>query len=399
MRPSSPIGWRGISSNNTSDRRCRTTAMSVTCPLGNRPLGEASFWRRLGSRRRRCGVFLATPSFGVILASFAFGSVTAMPHGEAISITTYDAAVGVLWRSEHHCQRPLKDENALNFYDLFATVASSIVTNVNNIPVLNGTNFKKWKERVIIVLKCMDLDYALREDRPPDLTSASTAEQRKKSIPWRRRFTGVVPHAKDTALESKSLPSVGNSRKSYLEDTYQRLARGKLVHFHGWKSLALPSVGLAKTTELCILALGTFPGNLSSKELEAVERKDLLLAYQTFTEGTPPREQAPERSILGFRQQKSNGKYLPMSVASFGRLQEPFRRRKVVSAKFRRHPRGLRNYFARPGYLHQAAKLASTLRFLAPFSRHGSCIVRRRNTLLYKSAAKFSQQKADSATL
>ncbi|RVX07315.1 hypothetical protein CK203_022589 [Vitis vinifera] len=42
--------------------------------------------------------------------------------------------------------------------------------------------------------------------------------------------------------ESKSLPSVGNSGKSYLEVTYQRLARGKLVHFHGWKSLALPSV-------------------------------------------------------------------------------------------------------------------------------------------------------------
>ncbi|RVW98926.1 Transposon Ty3-I Gag-Pol polyprotein [Vitis vinifera] len=94
----------------------------------------------------------------------------------------------------------------------------------------------------------------------------------KKSIPWRFRFTGVVPHAKDIAPESKSLPSVGNSRKSYLEVTYQRLARGKLVHFHGWKSLALPSVGPAKTTKLCILALGTFPGNLSSKELETPKR-------------------------------------------------------------------------------------------------------------------------------
>ncbi|RVX02586.1 hypothetical protein CK203_016565 [Vitis vinifera] len=68
--------------------------------------------------------------------------------------------------------------------------------------------------------------------------------------------------------ESKSLPSVGYSRKSYPEVTSQRLARGKLVHFHGWKSLALPSVGPAKTTKLCILAFGTFPGNLSSKELE-----------------------------------------------------------------------------------------------------------------------------------
>ncbi|RVW18678.1 hypothetical protein CK203_102664 [Vitis vinifera] len=47
----------------------------------------------------------------------------------------------------------------------------------------------------------------------------------------------------DVSLESKSLPSVGYSRKSYPKVTSQRLARGKLVHFHGWKSLALPSVG------------------------------------------------------------------------------------------------------------------------------------------------------------
>ena len=49
-----------------------------------------------------------------------------------------------------------------------------------------GTNFKKWKEHVIIVLGCMDLDYALREDRPPDLTSASTAEQRAAIEKWER---------------------------------------------------------------------------------------------------------------------------------------------------------------------------------------------------------------------
>ena len=47
-----------------------------------------------------------------------------------------------------------------------------------NIPVLNDTNFKKWKEHVIIVLRCMDLDYALREDRLVDLIDASIVEQR-----------------------------------------------------------------------------------------------------------------------------------------------------------------------------------------------------------------------------
>ena len=62
----------------------------------------------------------------------------------------------------------------------------SIFANVNNIPVLNGTNFKKWKEHVIIVIGCMDLDFALREDRPSDLTSANTAEQRSTMEKWER---------------------------------------------------------------------------------------------------------------------------------------------------------------------------------------------------------------------
>ena len=62
--------------------------------------------------------------------------------------------------------------------------ASSISANVNNIPVFNGTNFKKWKEHVIIVLGCRDLDYALREDRSPDLTSANTAKQRAIMEKW-----------------------------------------------------------------------------------------------------------------------------------------------------------------------------------------------------------------------
>ena len=44
--------------------------------------------------------------------------------------------------------------------------------------MLNGTNFKKWKEYVMIVLGYMDLDYALREDRLVDLIDASIVEQR-----------------------------------------------------------------------------------------------------------------------------------------------------------------------------------------------------------------------------
>ena len=37
-----------------------------------------------------------------------------------------------------------------------------ISTNINSVPVLNGTNFKNWKENVMIALAFMDLDVILR---------------------------------------------------------------------------------------------------------------------------------------------------------------------------------------------------------------------------------------------
>ncbi|XP_015931468.1 uncharacterized protein LOC107457801 [Arachis duranensis] len=44
-----------------------------------------------------------------------------------------------------------------------ATIVSAQIT---NIPMLNGSNFKVWKDTVEIVLDCMDLDIALREEKP-----------------------------------------------------------------------------------------------------------------------------------------------------------------------------------------------------------------------------------------
>ncbi|XP_074301650.1 uncharacterized protein LOC141633059, partial [Silene latifolia] len=44
--------------------------------------------------------------------------------------------------------------------------ANTVSANINMIPMLDGTNFKYWKENVMIVLGCMDLDLALRDERP-----------------------------------------------------------------------------------------------------------------------------------------------------------------------------------------------------------------------------------------
>ena len=43
-----------------------------------------------------------------------------------------------------------------------------------NIPELRGDNYKIWKERVLLHLGCMDVDYAIRKSEPPEVTKEST---------------------------------------------------------------------------------------------------------------------------------------------------------------------------------------------------------------------------------
>ncbi|CAM8968710.1 unnamed protein product [Rhodiola kirilowii] len=52
--------------------------------------------------------------------------------------------------------------------------ASSVAANISNVPMLNETNFKDWKENIMILLGCMDLDLALREPKPDAITDTSS---------------------------------------------------------------------------------------------------------------------------------------------------------------------------------------------------------------------------------
>lgn len=62
----------------------------------------------------------------------------------------------------------------LFIYSVNASV--SITANSNSILMLNSTNFKYWKENVMIVLRCMDLDLALKTEQPSFLESDSYTE-------------------------------------------------------------------------------------------------------------------------------------------------------------------------------------------------------------------------------
>ncbi|XP_047325419.1 uncharacterized protein LOC124929169 [Impatiens glandulifera] len=59
--------------------------------------------------------------------------------------------------------------------------ASSTSANV----ILNGNNFKDWKENVLIILGCMDLDLALWIDRPT-ITNEGTLDEKRDLEKWDR---------------------------------------------------------------------------------------------------------------------------------------------------------------------------------------------------------------------
>ncbi|GAA0161869.1 hypothetical protein LIER_18087 [Lithospermum erythrorhizon] len=63
---------------------------------------------------------------------------------------------------------------------------STIAGNLSAIPVLNGINFKDWKENTLIVLGCMDLDLALMVYHPTPLTGESSLDDKREFEKWER---------------------------------------------------------------------------------------------------------------------------------------------------------------------------------------------------------------------
>ncbi|CAM8940970.1 unnamed protein product [Rhodiola kirilowii] len=52
--------------------------------------------------------------------------------------------------------------------------------------MLNGTNFKDWKENIMILMGCMDLDLALREPKPDAITDTSSESDQVYKGTWER---------------------------------------------------------------------------------------------------------------------------------------------------------------------------------------------------------------------
>ena len=58
-----------------------------------------------------------------------------------------------------------------------------ISANINFVPMLKH-NFKEWKENVVIVLGCMDLNLALRIEQPTPLTDKNSTEDKRDFKRW-----------------------------------------------------------------------------------------------------------------------------------------------------------------------------------------------------------------------
>ncbi|XP_006591714.1 uncharacterized protein [Glycine max] len=91
--------------------------------------------------------------------------------------------------------------------------------------MLNGTNFKVWKEAVEIVLGCMDLDLALRTEQPIS-TPETSNEVKIEKWDWSNRMCLMIM--------KRSIPEAfrgsifeGQSAKKLLEEIEQYFTKNE----------------------------------------------------------------------------------------------------------------------------------------------------------------------------
>ncbi|KAL2518256.1 hypothetical protein Adt_14503 [Abeliophyllum distichum] len=107
------------------------------------------------------------------------------------------------------------------------SAASTISANINSIPMLNGSNFKDWKENVLIVLGCMDLDLAIRIEKPASLTDASSPDDRRNFEKWEhsnRMSLMIIKRGIPEAFRGAVSEEVTNA-KEFLAEIEKRFAK------------------------------------------------------------------------------------------------------------------------------------------------------------------------------
>ena len=71
-------------------------------------------------------------------------------------------------------------------YLFYATMQPTNHSDVRcNVPELSGSNYKTWKERILLYLGWMEIDYAIRKYEP-EITKTSNKEEKVLHEQWER---------------------------------------------------------------------------------------------------------------------------------------------------------------------------------------------------------------------
>ncbi|XP_019166918.1 PREDICTED: uncharacterized protein LOC109162689 [Ipomoea nil] len=55
-----------------------------------------------------------------------------------------------------------------------------------NVPILNEDNHKEWKDAILLQLRLLELDYAVLNEEPPEVTEESTGEAKQLRSQWEK---------------------------------------------------------------------------------------------------------------------------------------------------------------------------------------------------------------------
>ena len=115
------------------------------------------------------------------------------------------------------------------FSDSTTNSASNINGNINSIPMLNGTNFKRWHENLQIVLGVMDLDLALRVSSPAPLTVESSSDEKRDIERWKKSNCMCLMIIKKAIPEAfrGTISETIKTTKEFLKEIKNRFAKNE----------------------------------------------------------------------------------------------------------------------------------------------------------------------------
>ncbi|XP_043710524.1 uncharacterized protein LOC122659486 [Telopea speciosissima] len=106
-----------------------------------------------------------------------------------------------------------------------------------SIPVLSGNNYKRWVEDLEINLGLLELDVALRESKPVDLTYASTNAEKTKMEKWVTAnwkcilvMKKPIPELLRESVEMKSTATKFLNEIKAVFEVHQKAEKGDLMN-------------------------------------------------------------------------------------------------------------------------------------------------------------------------